>query len=85
MNIAAVIDSGYKLLPEKHNNPVKKKQKFWAKSLTIRNFLENWNFIWKNMLKVGYQLKESGTSLGLLPWHGLNKMLSFALLTTTPK
>jgi len=24
VNIAAVIDSGYKLLQEKHNNPVKK-------------------------------------------------------------
>jgi len=24
VNMAAVIDSGYKLLPEKHNNPVKK-------------------------------------------------------------
>ena len=37
------------------------------------------------MIKVGYQLKESGTSLGLLPCHGLNKMLSFVLLTITPK
>jgi len=24
VNIAAITDSGYKLLPEKHNNPVKK-------------------------------------------------------------
>jgi len=31
VNIAAVIDSGYKLLLEKHNNPVKK-QKFCVKS-----------------------------------------------------
>jgi len=27
VNIAAVIDSGYKLLLEKHNNPVKKKNR----------------------------------------------------------
>jgi len=32
VNIAAVIDSGYKLLLEKRNNPVKKKQKICAKS-----------------------------------------------------
>jgi len=31
-----------------------------------------------------YQLKEGGSSLGLLPWHGLNKMLSFVLLTIAP-
>jgi len=28
VNIAAVIDSGYKLLLEKHNNPVKKNSNF---------------------------------------------------------
>jgi len=28
VNIAAVIDSGYKLLLEKHNNPVKKNRNF---------------------------------------------------------
>jgi len=28
VNIAAVIDSGYKLLLEKRNNPVKKNRKF---------------------------------------------------------
>jgi len=28
VKIAAVIDSGYKLLLEKHNNPVKKKRNF---------------------------------------------------------
>jgi len=49
VNIAAVIDSGYKLLLEKHNNPVKKKQQFCVKSSTVRNILENWNFSWKNM------------------------------------
>ena len=37
------------------------------------------------MIKVGYQLKESGTSLGLLPWHGLNKMVSFVMLIIAPK
>jgi len=31
VNIAAVIDSGYKLLLEKHNNPVKK-NRFCIKS-----------------------------------------------------
>jgi len=31
-----------------------------------------------------YQLKESGSSPGLLPWHGLNKMLSFVLFTKAP-
>jgi len=30
VNIAAVIDSGYKLLLEKHNNPVLKKHKFYV-------------------------------------------------------
>jgi len=37
------------------------------------------------MIKVGYQLEESGTSLGLLPRHDLNKMRIFDLLTTTLK
>jgi len=32
VNIAVVIDSGYKFLLEKHNNPVKKKQKFYVNS-----------------------------------------------------
>jgi len=32
VNVAAVIDSGYKLLLEKHNNPVKEKQKYFVKS-----------------------------------------------------
>jgi len=56
-NIAVVIDSEYKLLLEKHNNPVKKKQKFCAKSQTVWNFMENLNFIWKNMIKVPAQRK----------------------------
>jgi len=40
VNIAAVIDSGYKLLLEKHNNPVKKN----------RNFVQNnklFDIFWK--------------------------------------
>jgi len=46
VNIAAVIYSGYKLLLEKHNNPVNHKL-----------FFENLNFIWKNMMKVPAQRK----------------------------
>jgi len=32
VNIAAVVDSGYRLLLEKHNNTVKKKQNFCVES-----------------------------------------------------
>jgi len=32
VNIATVLESGYKLLLEKHINPVKKKHKFCVKS-----------------------------------------------------
>jgi len=38
VNIAAVIASGYKLLLEKHNNPVKKKQILY-KIINCLNFL----------------------------------------------
>jgi len=53
VNIAAVIYSGYMLLQEKHNNPVKKK--FFYK--IINCCLENLYFIWKNMMKVPAQKK----------------------------
>ena len=41
VNIAAVIDSGYKLLQEKHNNPVKKK----AVAIDRPVDVENWKVI----------------------------------------
>jgi len=57
VNIAAEIDSGCQLILEKQNNPVKKKQKFCVKSKTLWNFMENFNFIWKNIMKVPAQRK----------------------------
>jgi len=44
VNIAAVIYSGFKLLLEKHNNPVKTKQILY-KIINCLIFLENLNFI----------------------------------------
>jgi len=41
VNIAAVIDSGYKLLLEKRNNPVKKKTKNLCKIINCLKFFGN--------------------------------------------
>jgi len=38
VNVAAVTDSGYKLLLKNHNSPVKKNEKPCVKSWTVRNF-----------------------------------------------
>jgi len=38
VNIAAVTDSGYKLLLEKHNNPVKKKTEILCKIINCSKF-----------------------------------------------
>ena len=56
VNVAAVTDSGYKLLLEKHNNPVEKTE-ILCKIINCLKFLENLNFIWRNMIKVPAQRK----------------------------
>jgi len=38
VNVAAVTDSGYKLLLETHNNPVKKKQEILCKIINCSKF-----------------------------------------------
>jgi len=57
VNVAPVTDSGHKLLLEKHNNPVPKNEKSCVKSCMVRNFLENLNFIRRNMIKIPAQRK----------------------------
>jgi len=52
------MDSGYKLLLEKHNNPVKKTE-ILCKIINVFE-MENLNFIWKNMIKVSAQRKYNG-------------------------
>ena len=44
VNIAAVIDLGYKLLLEKHNNPIKKTE-ILCKIINCLKFWENLNFV----------------------------------------
>jgi len=64
VNIAAVIDSGYKLLLEMHNNPVKKKTAILCKIMNCSKFFAKLKL---HLKEHEYQLKESGSSLGLLP------------------
>jgi len=63
VNIAAVIDSGYKLLLEKHNNLVKKT----AILCKIINCSKFFGKLKLQLKEHECQLKESGSSLGLLP------------------
>jgi len=39
VNVAAVTDSGYKLLLEKHNNPVQKKREIYCKIINCSKFI----------------------------------------------
>jgi len=65
---------------EKHNNPVKKKQILY-KIINCLNFFGKFKLHLKE--RDESTRSKNGCSLGLLPWHGLNKMLSFVLITVT--
>ena len=57
VNIAVAIDSGYKLLLEKHNNPLQKKREILYKIINCRKLFGENKFISKNMIKVPVQRK----------------------------
>jgi len=63
VNIAAVSDAGYKVLLEKHNNP-DQKRKILCKIINCSKFFGKFKL---NLKEHEYQLKESGSCLGLLP------------------